>query len=122
MSKSNLGDDAGGYLEILRERAKTSRVYKKHQLTGLLISRLLEDEKHKSLYIKLAKESNQDKLLGLAKDIALRKNIKNKGAYFMKVLYLMRHRGIKTNASFRKYKKRSKTKNNGKRAKNNNHQ
>ena len=36
------------YLEILKERGKQSHVYKKYQLTGLLIAQLLEDEKHKS--------------------------------------------------------------------------
>ena len=75
-----------GYLETLKERAKTSRVYKKYQLTGLLIAQLLNDEKHKSLYIKLAKTRNQQKLMSIAKDVSERKNIRNKGAYFMKVL------------------------------------
>lgn len=74
------------YLETLKERAKKSRVYKKYQFTGLLISQLLNDEKHKSLYIKLAKKHENDDLLRIAKEVAERKNIKNKGAYFMKVL------------------------------------
>ena len=74
------------YLETLKERAKTSRVYKKYQLIGLLIAQLLNDDKHKSLYIKLAKKYNSDDLLRIAKDVSERKNIKNKGAYFMKVL------------------------------------
>lgn len=121
MGKSNLSDDAAGYLDVLKERAKVSRVYKKHQMTGLMISQILGDEKYKSLYIKLAKENNQDKLLALAKDIGLRKNVKNKGAYFMRVLYLMRHRGIRTNADFSTRKKKTR-KTNGKRTKNNNHQ
>lgn len=74
------------YLETLKERAKTSRVYKKYQLIGLLIAQLLNDDKHKSLYIKLAKKHNNDDLLRIAKDVSERKNIENKGAYFMKVL------------------------------------
>lgn len=74
------------YLEILKDRAKKSRVYRKYQLTGLLISQLLGDEKHKSLYIKLAKERNPERLLELARDVAERKNIDSKGAYFMTVL------------------------------------
>jgi hypothetical protein len=78
------------YLEILKERAKTSRVYRKYQLTGLLISQLLDDEKHKSLYIKLAKEGNQQKLLELARDVSDRKNVENKGAYFMALLTKLR--------------------------------
>ncbi|MEK7548906.1 MAG: hypothetical protein AAB496_00210 [Patescibacteria group bacterium] len=85
----------GDYLKTLRERAKTSHVYKKYQFTGLLIAQLLNDEKHKSLYIKLAKEHDQNHLLSIAKDVAERKNIENKGGYFMKVLmkthpYLLR--------------------------------
>jgi hypothetical protein len=73
------------YLEELARRSKESRVYRKYQLTGLLIAEILHDEKHKSLYIKLAKTGNGDRLLALAKDVAERKNIKNKGAYFMRI-------------------------------------
>ena len=43
------------------------------------------DERHKALYIKLAKENDAERLLALAKDIAERKNVQNKGAYFMRV-------------------------------------
>ena len=74
------------YLETLKERGKTSRVYKKYQLIGLLIAQLLNDDEHKSLYIKLAKKHNNDDLLRIAKDVSERKKIENKGAYFMKVL------------------------------------
>ncbi len=74
------------YLKTLKERAKTSRVYKKYQLIGLLIAQLLNDDKHKSLYIKFAKKHKNDDLLRIAKDVAERKKIENKGAYFMKVL------------------------------------
>lgn len=81
-----------GYIETLKERAKTSRVYKKYQLTGLLIAQLLNDESHKSLYIKLAKTRNQQKLMSIAKDIAERKNIRNKGAYFMRILQIIQGR------------------------------
>ncbi len=95
-----------GYLETLKERAKTSRVYKKYQLTGLLIAQLLNDEKHKSLYIKLAKTRNQQKLMSIARDVSERKNIRNKGAYFMRILQIIQGR-----------KKNGKT-----RAKNNNRQ
>lgn len=75
------------YLNILKERIKKSRVHKKFQFTGLVLAQLLNDEKHKSLYIKLAKKHNNDDLLRIAKEVAERKNIKNKGAYFMKVFY-----------------------------------
>lgn len=74
------------YLETLKERGKQSRVYKKYQLIGLEIAQALNDEKHKSLYIKLAKKHPGDHLLSIAKDVSERKKIKNKGAYFMKVL------------------------------------
>lgn len=76
-----------GYLFEVKERGKRSRVYKSYQLTGLRLSELLEDENHKSLYIKLAKKHNAAKLLGLAGRIAENNKIKNKGAYFMSVLY-----------------------------------
>lgn len=91
------------YLKTLKERSKKSRVYKNYQFIGLAIAQLLNDEKHKSLYIKLAKEHNQSHLLGIAKDVAERKNIKNKGGYFMKVLakthpYLLKNLKKKNNS------------------------
>lgn len=75
------------YLEELKKRKKESRVYSEHQLVGLLLAEILEDDEHKSLYIKLAKENNTDELLRLAKSIGERKNVENKGAYFMKLFY-----------------------------------
>jgi len=75
------------YLKELKKRGGQSRVYRKYQLVGLEIAEFLKDEKHKSLYIKLAKENNPEKLLGIAKEISKNKNIKNKGAYFMKVWF-----------------------------------
>lgn len=74
------------YLDVLKARKKTSRVYKIHQSTGLALAEILDDEKHKSLYMKLAKEHGSQKLIELAKDVAARKNVKNKGAYFMRLL------------------------------------
>lgn len=74
------------YFDLLKERSQKSRVYKKYQLTGLLMAQLLDDDKHKSLYIKLAKKHNNEHLLGIAKDVSERKKIKNKGGYFMRVL------------------------------------
>ena len=98
-----------GYLETLKERAKKSRVYRKYQLTGLLIAQLLGDEKHKSLYIKLAKERNQQKLLELARDVSDRKNVSNKGAYFMAVLSRVRLQGnaLQSVSGRKRLKKRS---------------
>lgn len=76
------------YLEELRKRAGQSKIYRKYQLAGLEIAGLLDDEKHKSLYIKLARENNPEKLLAIAKEISLNKNIENKGAYFMTMIKL----------------------------------
>lgn len=76
----------GTYLKRLRERASESHVYRKYQLLGLAIAETLKDERHKSLYIKLAKERSGERLLRLAKEVAERKGVKNKGAYFMTLL------------------------------------
>lgn len=74
------------YLKELARRGKESHVYRKYQLLGLEIAEALRDEKHKALYIKLAKEGNPDRMLALAKDVASRESVKNKGAYFMAIL------------------------------------
>lgn len=74
------------YLKKLKKRASHSRIYKKYQLIGLEIARILSDEKHKSLYIKLAKEKNPETLIRIAKEIAENRKIKNPGAYFMTVI------------------------------------
>lgn len=82
MRKSSSKD----YLGLLKERKKTSRVYTQHQSVGLALAEILDDETHKSLYMKLAKKHDTQTLIGLAKDVASRKNVKNKGAYFMRLL------------------------------------
>ncbi|MGC9968937.1 MAG: hypothetical protein ABSC29_04400 [Minisyncoccia bacterium] len=74
------------YIKELKRRAKESHVYRKYQLMGLEIAHALRDEKHKSLYIKLAKERSGERLLQLAKEIAEKRNVKNPGAYFMTLL------------------------------------
>ncbi|HVM76628.1 MAG TPA: hypothetical protein VMU07_00540 [Candidatus Paceibacterota bacterium] len=74
------------YAEELKRRAKESHVYRKYQLVGLEIAQILKDEKHKTLYIKLAKERGGERLLRVAKDVADRGNVKNKGAYFMRLV------------------------------------
>jgi hypothetical protein len=74
------------YIAELKRRAKESHVYRNYQLTGLEIADILHDRSHKALYIKLAKEGNQHRLLAAAKDIAERKDVKNRGAYFMRVV------------------------------------
>jgi len=73
------------YLETLRERAKTSRIYQRHQMTGLTVADLLDDQAHKALYIKLAKEQGDERVLSLAKSVSERRDVKNKGAYFMRL-------------------------------------
>lgn len=75
------------YFDELKRRANESRVYRDYQLAGLEIAQILDDLGHKSLYIKLAKKYGADKLLQLAKSIAEKRSIKNKGAYFMKILH-----------------------------------
>jgi len=78
----------GTYLKTLRERKTTSRAYKKYQLVGLELAAILDDPGHKSFYIKLAKEKAAEELFSIAKDTASRKNIRNKGAYFMRMIHL----------------------------------
>jgi hypothetical protein len=76
------------YLASLKERrAKSgSRVTTRHQMIGLIIAGLLEDAEHKSLYIKLAKEGDQNLLMEIARDVSERGPVQNKGAYFMTIL------------------------------------
>jgi len=75
------------YLKKLNKRGAESHVYQSHQWVGLQLASLLNDPEHKSLYMKLAKEHDAQDLLSLAKRISENDNIKNKGAYFMKVFY-----------------------------------
>ena len=77
---------SGKYLDILKKRSKESKVYKPHQLTGLILAEILEDPEHKSLYMKLSKVYDNQELIKLAKNLSERKNIDNKGAYFMRML------------------------------------
>ncbi len=73
------------YKELLQKRAKQSKVYSSHQMIGLMIAEALEDQEHKALYIKLAKNGDSDKLLKLAKSVSEKKDVKNRGAYFMRI-------------------------------------
>jgi hypothetical protein len=75
------------YISKLKERGKTSHVYKQFQDIGLQLTEILRDSKHKALYIKLAQQYDESILLSIAKDTAERSNVTNKGAYFMKVLH-----------------------------------
>lgn len=74
------------YIETLAKRKKTTHVFKDFQHIGLVIAQMLGDDKHKTLYIKLAKFANKQTLMSLAKDVAERSAVSNKGAYFVKIL------------------------------------
>ena len=86
-SQSARGAWRDKYIEEIGKRASKSKIYKKYQLIGLEIAKTLEDEAHRSLYMKLAKQWDGEFLLRQAKDVASRKNIKNMGAYFMSVIH-----------------------------------
>ena len=79
------------YLDELKKRGARARVTRDFQFLGLEIAAALKDLAHKSLYIKYAKRYDPQKLLSLAKDIAQRRDIKNPGAYFMKVVSEMKN-------------------------------
>ena len=82
----DLNETSKNYLQILKDRAKQSRVYQPHQMTGLNLAEILEDSEHKSLYMRLAKLYDNEELIQLAKRIAELKNVKNRGGYFMRML------------------------------------
>ncbi len=79
---------ANGYLATLKKRGKESRVYREYQLIGLEIADILNDRSHKALYIKIAKEKKitHAELLRTAKSVREKKNVKNRGAYFMRII------------------------------------
>jgi len=75
------------YLETLAKRRKDTRAYSRHQALGAELGEILRDTAHTALYIKLAMQFDDAVLRTLAKRIAEKKEVKNKGAYFMRVLY-----------------------------------
>jgi len=75
------------YLELLKKRGEESHVYRDYQLTGLEVAEMLGDRIHKALYMKLAKQYGASALLSVARRISDQKEVKNKGAYFMKVFF-----------------------------------
>ena len=87
----SLKNSSAAYFQKLGERAKRSRVHHPYQLIGLEIAEILGDRKHKSLYIKLAKKNSNQTLLKLAKSVAERKYVKNKGAYFMRLMKIKKN-------------------------------
>jgi hypothetical protein len=75
------------YLVELKKRSEESHVHREFQLLGLEIADILGDRKHKSLYIKLAKNHKTPYvLLAAAKEVAEKKDVKSKGAYFMAIV------------------------------------
>ena len=79
---------SGDYLQGLAGRARESKVYSAHQMIGLELATILHDRFNKALYIKIAKtHSDHQRLLMLAKDIAGRQGVANRGAYFMRLLF-----------------------------------
>lgn len=60
-------------------------MHKRYQLVGLEVAAILGDPEHKSLYMKLAKKHGENKILQIAKEVAERGGVKNKGGYFMTV-------------------------------------
>ena len=74
------------YLKAITDRSKVSRAYRSYQFVGLEIAMILDDTAHKSLYIKLAKDNDPDRLLALAKSVKEKRHVTNRGAYFMRLL------------------------------------
>ncbi|MFA5870441.1 MAG: hypothetical protein WC842_00935 [Candidatus Paceibacterota bacterium] len=97
------------YLELLKKRGEESHVYRNYQLTGLEVAEMLHDQAHKALYMKLAKQHGATALLSVAKRISEQKEIKNKGAYFMRVFF----------SEFGKLNNQKETRNESKRSKTN---
>ena len=82
------------YLKTLQERAKKSRVYKPFQSTGLVLTEILEDQEHKAIYMRMSKIYDNNELIRIAKDLAERKNVENKGAYFMTLVKKLREKEL----------------------------
>lgn len=82
----SMSDLGGAYLATVQERRKKSRVTREFQEIGLMVAEILCDGPHKALYIKLAKELGKEKILSLAKSVAERREVSNRGAYFMWML------------------------------------
>ena len=78
--------DRKEYSDLLHARKKESRVYQSFQATALALAEILEDKDHVSLYMRLAKKYNNQDLIRIAKTVAEKKEIENKGGYFMTVL------------------------------------
>lgn len=96
------------YEAVLRERVKSSRVYREYQSTGLELAELLHDPRHKTLYFRLAKMYPRQFLMALAKDVISRREVKNCGAYFMRLLQHARNKPRRLPSNGETEKKRKK--------------
>lgn len=85
-----------GYMELLKKRSADKRVTRAHQLAGLEIADILADRAHKSLYIKLAKMHGVSRVMAIAKDVADRRSVRHRAAYFMRVVQSELGMGPKT--------------------------
>lgn len=74
------------YLATLTKRRKDTRAYHRHQAVGAELAEILGDPRHTALYIKLAKEKDEQLLRALARAAADNKAVRNPGAYFMRLL------------------------------------
>jgi|GEM_PF-701208 len=74
------------YIRTLIKRSKESKIYKPFQSIGLSLAEILNDPENKAIYIRLAKIYDNQELIRKARDVAERKSVDNKGAYFMKML------------------------------------
>ena len=82
------GGISSDYLANLAKRGKESKAYSAHQLVGLQLAEILGDAAHTALYIRIAKlHTDHHALMILAKDIAGKPSVQNKGAYFMRLLH-----------------------------------
>ncbi len=77
--------DGEKYIRKLYKRY-TGHVTKQFQSVGLEVANILGDLKHKSLYIKYAKENPKLDLIALAKSVIDRRNVKHPPSYFMKIM------------------------------------
>ncbi len=78
----------GDYLKGVKRRASESKAYSAFQLIGLELATVLNDRAHTPLYIKIAKDHpDHHRLMILAKDVAGKPSVHNKGAYFMRLLF-----------------------------------
>ena len=77
--------DKEEYFSLLNKRSKESRSYRAFQTTGTDVAEILADPKHIALYIKIAKTVDAQTLLQTAKLIMQNNNVRNPGAYFMRI-------------------------------------